>query len=86
MRVLLNLMQHGRPMTAYEQEKAVFKDEHTFSGLNYIKNDQRSRLGSGNSHDHLVWAMRMFISTLFTLDTFPYAAVIKEWREKRRVI
>ncbi|KAG1665435.1 hypothetical protein FOA52_005777 [Chlamydomonas sp. UWO 241] len=62
------------------------EDEHTFSGLNYIKNDQRSRLGSGNSHDHLVWAMRMFISTLFTLDTFPYAAVIKEWREKRRVI
>ncbi|KAG1653123.1 hypothetical protein FOA52_009067 [Chlamydomonas sp. UWO 241] len=61
-------------------------DEHTFSGLNYIKNDQRSRLGSGNSHDHLVWAMRMFISTLFTLDTFPYAAVIKEWQEKRRVI
>jgi hypothetical protein len=62
------------------------EDERTFSGLNYIKNDQRSRLGSGNSHDHLVWAMRMLISRLFTLDTFPYAAVIKEWREKRRVI
>jgi hypothetical protein len=62
------------------------EDERTFSCLNYIKNHQRSRLGSGNSHDHLVWAMRLFISRLFTLDTSPYAAVIKEWREKRRVI
>ncbi|KAG1666045.1 hypothetical protein FOA52_006919 [Chlamydomonas sp. UWO 241] len=61
------------------------EDERKFSGLNYIKNEC-SRLGSGNSHDHLVWAMRMFISRLFTLDTFPYAAVIKEWREKRCVI
>jgi hypothetical protein len=62
------------------------EDERTCSGLNYIKNHQRSRLGSGNSHDHLVWAMRVFISRLFTLDTFPYAAVINERREKRRAI
>jgi hypothetical protein len=27
--------------------------------------------GTGDSHEHLVWAMRMFISRLFTLDTFP---------------
>ncbi|KAG1658206.1 hypothetical protein FOA52_008229 [Chlamydomonas sp. UWO 241] len=59
------------------------EDERKFSGLNDIKNHQCS---SGNSHDHLVLAMRMFISRLFILDTFPSAAVIKEWREKRRVI
>jgi hypothetical protein len=62
------------------------EDARTFSALNFTKSDRRSRLGSWDSHEHLVWAMRMFISRLFTLDTFPYAAVIKEWREKRRVI
>ncbi|KAG1658808.1 hypothetical protein FOA52_003339 [Chlamydomonas sp. UWO 241] len=44
MRVLLNLMQHGRPMTAYEQEKAVFKSAAVFDVLSDREEAQHQAL------------------------------------------
>ncbi|KAG1669275.1 hypothetical protein FOA52_003313 [Chlamydomonas sp. UWO 241] len=56
MRVLLNLMQHGRPMTAYEQEKAVFK------GLVDAKVINQDYMSSANWSDDAGWELVSYMA------------------------
>ncbi|KAG1668521.1 hypothetical protein FOA52_012115 [Chlamydomonas sp. UWO 241] len=56
MRVLLNLMQHGRPMTAYEQEKAVLK------GLVDAKVIIQDYMSSANWSDDAGWELVSYMA------------------------
>ncbi|KAG1665941.1 hypothetical protein FOA52_004531 [Chlamydomonas sp. UWO 241] len=56
MRVLLNLMQHGRPMTVYEQEKAVFK------GLVDAKVINQDYMSSANWSDDAGWELVSYMA------------------------
>ncbi|KAG1671702.1 hypothetical protein FOA52_007494 [Chlamydomonas sp. UWO 241] len=56
MRVLLNLVQHGRPMTAFEQEKAVFK------GLVDAKVINQDYMSSANWSDDAGWELVSYMA------------------------
>ncbi|KAG1662239.1 hypothetical protein FOA52_005483 [Chlamydomonas sp. UWO 241] len=56
MRVLINLMQHGRPMTAYKQEKAVFKE------LVDAKVINQDYMSSANWSDDAGWELLSYMA------------------------
>ena len=51
------------------------EDERTFSGLNFIHSDLRSRL----VNPHLSNALRLFLQSKWSVDEFPYDIALRHW-------
>ena len=51
------------------------EDERTFSALNFIMSDLRSRLET----PHLTVAVRLFLCRSFTVRNFPYDEAMEHW-------
>jgi hypothetical protein len=61
---------------AIVQEIDFVKDEHCFSTLTFMKTKLQNQLVI-----HLELVIRMFCQKFFTLQNFPFGAVIQNWKD-----
>ena len=62
---------------ALVQVPGSVEDERIMSAMSYIKNRQRNRLGEESLNN----CVRVFSQDAFTLESFPYPAAFKLWKE-----